>query len=114
MYICIYIYICIVYVYVNIFICVFINMYIYIYLYRHISANAWRVSPKRHKCHVSPVLDGSCLETNGFNKFIGFTFTGTAGYLHGLHPRKLTAGTPKWRFGSDDFPFQVCDFQVLC
>ncbi len=26
-----------------------------------------------------------------------------------LHPGKLTCSTPKWRFGSDDFPFQVGD-----
>ena len=25
---------------------------------------------------------------------------------HLYTPRKLTAGTPKWRFGSDEFPFQ--------
>ena len=29
-----------------------------------------------------------------------------------VHPGKLTAGTSKWRFGSDDFPFQRDDFQV--
>ena len=30
----------------------------------------------------------------------------------GYPPRKLTAGTQKWRFGSDDFPFQTGDFLV--
>ena len=34
---------------------------------------------------------------NGFNKFIGFILTGTAGYLHGLHPRKWSPKMEVWK-----------------
>jgi len=30
--------------------------------------------------------------------------------MAGVHPGRLTAGTQTWRFGSDDFPFQLGDF----
>ena len=32
------------------------------------------------------------------------------GCVLSVHLRKLTAGTTKWRFGSDDFPSQRVEF----